>query len=141
MESDLFKEHFEVRDTEIDIQGIVNHSNYMIYLSHARHKYLHQVGIDFSEYAAKGLNLLVLSCNVNFKYALRPSDQFYVTCETRPSSSPIKCSFYQEIRLLQNDKLALNAEFIATCVNEKATKRSEKIFVPDELKKLYCSAE
>ena len=38
--STLFRVDFEVRDNELDIQGIVNNSNYMIYLAHARHKYI-----------------------------------------------------------------------------------------------------
>ena len=137
MSHSIFRENFEVRDNEIDMQGIVNNSNYMIYLAHARHKYVHKMGINFAEYAAKGLNLVVVSCNLNFKYALRPNDQFYVTCEIKPSDSPIRFAFYQEIRLTENDKLALTAEFIATCINEKATTRAEKLFIPEDIKNLY----
>lgn len=140
MANEAFREVFEVRDNEVDIQGIVNNSHYMVYLAHARHKYVHKMGIDFSDYAARGLNLVLLSCNMNFKHALRPNNQFYVTCEMRPSESPIRFAFYQEIRLMENDKLVLNAEFVATCVNEKATTRAEKIFIPEEIKKLYKNA-
>jgi len=137
MSVEIFKESFEVRDNEIDIQGIVNNANYMNYLSHARHKYIHKMGINFAEYAKNGQNLVVLSCSLNFKQALRPNDKFYVTCETKPSDSPIRFSFYQEIRLAENDKLALTAEFVATCINEKATTRAERIYVPEDIKKLY----
>lgn len=137
MSNEIFKENFEVRDNEIDVQGIVNNSNYMIYLAHARHKYVHAMGIDFFEYAQKGLNLVITACNINYKNPLRPRDKFYVTCETKPSSSAIKFSFYQEIRLLENDKLISTADFVATCINENAKTRAEKIFVPEDIKKLY----
>jgi len=137
MEIDVFKEHFEVRDNEIDIQGIVNNSNYMIYLGHARHKFVKKMGIDFNEFAKMGLNLVVASCNLNFKASLKPHDQFYVTCQIKPTDSSVKFSFYQEIRLVEGDKLVLTADFVATCINEKATTRAERIFVPEEIKKLY----
>ena len=137
MENSIFKEHFEVRDNEIDIQGIVNNSNYMTYLGHARHKFVKQMGIDFTEYAKNGLNLVVASCNLNFKHPLKPNDQFYVTCQIKPTDSALKFSFYQEIRLTEGDKLVLTADFIATCINEKATSRAERIFIPEAIKKLY----
>ena len=137
MSTEIFRENFEVRDNEIDIQGIVNNTHYMVYLAHARHKYIHKMGIDFVEYARNGKNLVVLSCNLTFKQALRPNDKFYVTCEARPSDSPIRFAFYQEVRLSENDKLALTAEFVATCINEKATTRAERIYVPEDIKKLY----
>lgn len=137
MSDEIFKEHFEVRDNEIDIQGIVNNANYMIYLAHARHKYVHGIGIDFAEYAKNGKNLVVLSCSLNFKQSLRSNDKFYVTCKIIPTDSPIRFAFYQEIRFTENDKLALTGEFVATCINEKATSRAERIYIPEDIKKFY----
>jgi len=52
----------EVRDNELDAQGIVNNANYMIYLSHARHKHGELLGINHTNFACKGLNLVITSC-------------------------------------------------------------------------------
>lgn len=43
-----------VRDYECDIQGIVNNGVYFNYFEHARHWYLHQIGIDFAGLARQG---------------------------------------------------------------------------------------
>jgi len=139
LDNTLFKTQFEVRDNEIDIQGIVNNTNYMVYLAHARHKYINALGINFSDYAAQGLNLVLLSCNLTFKQSLRPDDTFYVTCEVKPTDSPIRFAFYQEIRLSNTDQLIAKAELMATCVNEHAKTRAERIFIPDDVKRLLES--
>ena len=140
MHKEIFKEYFEVRDNEIDIQGIVNNSNYMIYLAHARHKYAHKFGINFSEYAKNNQNFVVISCTLNFKQPLKPDDKFYVTCKVVPTDSAIRFAFEQEIRFEENNKLVLKAEFIATCVNGNAKSMSEKLYVPEGIKQLYENA-
>ena len=38
-----YRIEFEVRDNEIDIQGVVNNANYFIYMAHARHKFLSEI--------------------------------------------------------------------------------------------------
>jgi len=42
-----FKQNFQVRDYECDLQGIVNNAVYLHYLEHTRHEFLKQSGIDF----------------------------------------------------------------------------------------------
>lgn len=141
MSNESFREFFEVRDNEIDIQGIVNNTNYMIYLGHARHKYIQQLGIDFNEYAKRGYNFVALECTLNFKHSLKPSDLFYVTCRMVPTSSPIRFAFEQEIRLKDSDKLILTALFITTCVNTQPKAGEKKIFIPEDIKKHYAISE
>lgn len=36
----IYKLEFEVRDNEVDVQGVVSNVNYPIYFAHARHKFL-----------------------------------------------------------------------------------------------------
>lgn len=133
----IFKEYFDVRDNEIDIQGIVNNTNYMIYLGHARHQYIRKIGIDFNEYAKKGHNFVLLESSMHFKYSLRPHDRFYVTCRIVPTSSPIRFSFEQEIYLADSEQLVLTAHLVTTCVNTRPQPGEKKIYVPDEIKKHY----
>lgn len=133
-----FKEYFEVRDNEIDIQGIVNNTNYMVYLGHARHKYIQHLGIDFNEYAQQGKNFVILECTLQFKYSLKPNDHFYVTCRMVPTDSPIRFAFEQEIRLKDTDQLVLKANFTTTCVNTQPKPGEKKIYIPDDIKKHYA---
>ena len=40
---ELYKLEFEVRDNEVDMQGVVSNGNYYIYFAHARHKFLKKI--------------------------------------------------------------------------------------------------
>lgn len=135
--SDVFNENFEVRDNEVDIQGIVSNDNYMVYLSHCRHKYVDSLGVDFNEYAKNNQKLVVISCSMNFKHSLKPRDKFYVTCKAVQKGSPFKFAYSQEIRLLNDDTLILTAEFVSTCINENAGPEEDKFYIPEEIKKLF----
>ncbi len=134
--NDIFRHYFEVRDNEIDVQGIVNNTNYMVYLGHARHKYIRSIGIDFNEYAARGHNFVLLDCTMQFKHSLKPDDSFYVTCRILPTESPIRFAFEQEIRLKESDQLILKAHLTATCINTQPQPGEKKIFVPQDIKRL-----
>lgn len=132
-----YKEYFEVRDNEIDVQGIVSNSNYMIYLQHARHKYIQHLGIDFNEYAARGHNFVLIDCHMQFKRSLKPGDLFYVTTQMVPTDSPIRFGFDQEIRLKDAELLILKAHLTATCVNTQPKPGEKKIYIPEEVKKQF----
>lgn len=73
-----FKLEFEVRDYECDVEGIVNNAVYLNYLEHTRHVFLKQRGIDFVDYAKKGINLVVTRLEIDYLYPLRSDDKFYV---------------------------------------------------------------
>ncbi len=135
----VHKTHFEVRDNEIDIQGIVNNANYFVYLTHARHQWALSCGINFSEWSKNGRNLVVLRSDVSYKHPLKPNDKFYVSCEPRLINSHVKFEIYQQIHLEKNDKIILTAVFTITCINEKATRPREKLYVPDGIKSVIES--
>lgn len=116
--SEKFKSEFTVRDYECDMQGIVNNSVYQNYLEHARHQFLKSVGIDFKEYALKGINFVVIRAELDYKYPLSGGDDFYVTVEM-VRESKIKIAFNQEIFRKEDDKLVLKAKIIATALNER----------------------
>ncbi len=128
-----FSVDFEVRDNELDVQGIVNNSNYYIYLEHARHKWLRTRGINFSEWSQKGLKLIVLSAELEFKKALRSHQQFYVTCALDELKSRVRFSVSQEIHLSTTNEIMVSANIVGTCINENAPTLKERFFIPDEL--------
>ena len=69
---------FEVRDSELDAQGVVNNANYFVYMEHARHKFIEEIGINFVEMAKNGQNLFLISSQLEFKHSLRSMDYFVV---------------------------------------------------------------
>ena len=125
----MFKMEFEVRDNEVDIQGVVNNANYFIYMAHARHKFLHSIGIDFAEMARNKQNLFLVSTNLEFKRSLVPNDKFYVTCELIKEGS-VRFAFEQKIYRSNDDTLIAKAHNIGACIDGN-TKRP---YVPEQLK-------
>ncbi len=123
----LYKLSMEVRDYECAMQGIVNNSVYQNYLEHARHQYIKSVGIDFKEYAMRGINFVVLRIEMDYKVSLSSGDNFYVTV-AMVRESKVKIAFEQNIHRASDDAIVLKARVIATALNEKGRPR-----LPEEL--------
>lgn len=110
--------HFEVRDYECDIQGIVNNSVYQNYLEHARHQFLHTRGLDFAATTFQGIHLVVIRAELDYKRSLRSNDHFYV--ETRVErESKLKFAFYQQIFRSTDKQLMLSAKVIITSTTKE----------------------
>ncbi|RKX40305.1 MAG: acyl-CoA thioesterase, partial [Verrucomicrobia bacterium] len=74
----VFETEMMVRDYECDLQGIVNNAVYQNYLEHARHEFLHEVGLDFPQLCADGIDAVVTRIEMDYKLPLRPRDLFIV---------------------------------------------------------------
>lgn len=133
MDEGMFSLDMHVRDYECDIQGIVNNGVYQNYLEHARHVYLKKVGVDFAEYARKGINLVVVRAELDYKFPLESGDAFRVSV-TMKRESRVKFAFYQDICRLPDEKLILKAKIIGTAINAKG--RPE---LPEELDRLMVA--
>ncbi|MEI8033567.1 MAG: acyl-CoA thioesterase [Chlorobiaceae bacterium] len=118
MEQYRFTLEMSVRDYECDMQGIVNNSVYQNYLEHVRHEYLKGVGIDFSDYTRRGINLVVVRAELDYKYPLVSGDRFKVGLNLR-RESPLKFAFYQDIFRLGDCKPVVKAKIIGTALNQR----------------------
>ena len=125
----------EVRDNELDAQGIVNNANYMIYLSHARHKHGEKLGIHHTDFAKQGLNLVLTSCSLKFRQSLSANDKFTVSSEIIAGELPYHWSHRQEIKRMHDNKIILKAIFNVTCVNTVTTD-DQKLFIPETIEAL-----
>lgn len=112
-----YRIELEVRDNEIDIQGVVNNANYFIYMAHARHKFLQEeLKIDFIEMAKANHNLFLINATIEFKKPLLPSQKFYVTCKLVPEGR-IRFTFEQEIRLSSDNTLIAKGLNVGVCMD------------------------
>jgi len=111
----------EVRDYEIDMQGIVHHSVYMNYLEHCRNGYVKTLGIDIHQYHKMGYDFVIASIEMNYKSPLFPGEQFIVTAKMRREGQ-LKIVFHQEIRRVIDNTLILTAKAVSVCINAN-TKR------------------
>lgn len=130
----MFEISFEVRDNELDAQGVVNNSNYFIYMAHARHKFLDSIGINFQDYANKKLFLLLTKTEMEFKMPLKANDIFHVTCSLF-TEGRVKFAFRQEIKDAE-DKLICKAINFGVCIDESGGKR--RFVIPKEIQE-YCA--
>lgn len=128
MQSNEYIWHSEVRGYELDNQGIVNNANYFHYLDQTRVKHLLALGLDWDEYAKRGLNLVLAESTLNFKAPLLAHDEFYVTSTfLREGRILIACP--QRIIRKSDEKLIVTASNKLACVNTKTGRPC----MPDEI--------
>ena len=122
----VFSLEMSVRDYECDLQGIVNNAVYQNYLEHTRHEYLKSIGIDFKEFTDRGINLVVVRVELDYKYPLTSGDQFTVRLNFIRESK-VKFAFLQNIYRLSDEKLILQGKVIGVALNGRG-----RPFVPEE---------
>ncbi len=114
----MYKLYLRVRDYECDLQKVVNNSVYQNYLEHARHEFLLEKGVNFSELAEEGINLMVVRVELDYKKPLRSQDDFYVTVLVQKVSR-IKYAFIQNIYHKESGQLMVSGRSIGLAVNTK----------------------
>lgn len=102
----------QVRDYECDIQGIVNNAVYQNYLEHCRHKFLNHIGFDFAQLHNDGIDAVVIRAELDYKYPLRPGDDFLVGINMAKQGM-LRIIFNQQIIRKEDKKLMLNAQITA----------------------------
>ncbi|MFH1429346.1 MAG: thioesterase family protein [Candidatus Margulisiibacteriota bacterium] len=128
-----FRINLAVRDYECDLQEVVNNSTYFNYLEHARHEYLHYIGVNFTEMHNKGFDLVVTRAEADYKYPLTSGDKFYITVRMEQESR-IRFAFYQDIHRASDDKLIMQAKIVGTSLDAKTGRPC----LPEELKTAFA---
>ncbi|MGB0733359.1 MAG: acyl-CoA thioesterase [Pontibacterium sp.] len=113
-----FRIEMQVRDYELDMQGIVNNGVYFNYLEHARHEFLHANHVDFAALAKQGINLVVLRSEIDYKASLQSGDKFAVEVSLEQLSK-VKFGFHQKVIRLSDDKVCVQALVTGTALNER----------------------
>ena len=110
-----FSIELDVRDYELDVQGIVNNSVYQNYLEHARHEFLHHHGVDFVEFAQNNIMLMVKTIEMNFKSSLVSRDKFKIEVHAEKEGN-LKVVFHQNIIKLSDNKPVLSAKVTGVAI-------------------------
>ena len=121
-DQDVFTLEMQVRDYEIDYQGIVNNANYLHYLEHTRHEFCRQAGFTFGEMHARGIDPVLARVNIEYKVPLRIGDSF-VSC-LRMGRRGAAFIFYQDI-FKPDGTPVLRAEVTVACVENGRLTRGE----------------
>ena len=129
-----YKLEMQVRDYELDVQGIVNNSVYQNYLEHARHEYMKSIGIDFKGFADRGINLVVVRIELDYKFSLTSGDHFWVGVKMVRESA-VKIAFYQDICRFPDNKLILKGKVLGTALNSRGRPQ-----IPEEFERVMESS-
>jgi len=127
----IFELEMKVRDYECDLQGIVNHANYLHYLEHTRHEFLDTLNVNIAELHEKGVDPVVARANLAFKTPLTSGDVYLSKLYLKKEG--IKYLFHQDIFRKSDHKLVIRAVVETVClVNGKLAQRSlfDEIFAP-----------
>ena len=107
----------EVRDYELDIQGIVNNAVYQNYLEHARHKFILMLGIDFAQLHRDGIDPVVVRAEIDYRSSLTSGDRFVVRSRLT-AVGKLRFIFNQEIVRISDEAICVSAVITAaTLVN------------------------
>jgi acyl-CoA thioester hydrolase len=122
---------FKVRDYECDLQGVVNNAVYQNYLEHARHDFLQERGVNFAAMTARGIHLIVIRAELDYRRSLKSGDEFTV-CSNVQRQTRLRFEFLQDIFRSSDQQLMLQARIIGTSLNENG-----RPFVAEELNQLF----
>jgi acyl-CoA thioester hydrolase len=129
-----YRLELDVRDYECDLAGIVNNANYLHYLEHARGTFGKAVGLDFAEWAKRGIYFSVIRVEIDYLFPLRSGDRFFVGTNTE-RISPLRFGCAQDIYRIPDDKPIARAKVVLTIINEKGRpqlpKEIEELFTKD----------
>ena len=123
----MFSVEMQVRDYECDMQAIVNNAVYQNYLEYARHAFLRSRGLDFADLTARGVIVVVIRAELDYKQSLKSGDSFRISVQAEKSSR-VKLDFVQEINKLDTGELVMRARITATSLNDR-----NRPYFPEEL--------
>lgn len=109
----------EVRNYEVDYQGIVNNANYFHYFDNARSMYLKNMcGLDLKESAERGINIVLVKTEIFFKASLTLGNQFYVESYFSRISR-FKYKVIQTIYRCDDNKIMATADSIIASITKE----------------------
>ncbi|MFZ5987217.1 MAG: acyl-CoA thioesterase [Bacillota bacterium] len=131
---------FHVKFTEIDLMGIVHHSNYPIWFEAGRTDYLKKAGIPAYRMNALGFFLPLSKIECEFKSPARYGDKILVVTDLTYVSY-VKVKFEYRILNKRNGKLLTVGKTIHAWTNKKVEPLNIKKAAPEIYQRLKQLAE
>ena len=120
----VYEREMEVRDYELDSEGIVNNANYLHYMEHTRHLFLRSRGLSFAAMHEKAIDAVVARMNLQYKTPLRCDDLF--NSRLWIEKTGLRYIFHQDIYRVSDERLCVKATVELVClVNGKLANSEE----------------
>jgi len=118
-----FHASLQVRDYEIDAEGIVNNAVYLHYMEHTRHLFCRNAGMSFGQMRKQGIDPVVARIEIDYKTPLRHDDEM-ISCLNLMRHGP---TFIFEQDIYRNDgALCAHGRVTIACLkNGKLTRGDE----------------
>jgi acyl-CoA thioester hydrolase len=121
----------EVRDYELDFQGIVNNANYLHYFEHARSSFARERGIDLLAMHEDGVDAVVHRAEIDYRVPLASHERFTVRCRASREGR-LKLVFEESI-VKEGGAESAHGRFVVALV-----KNGRPIPVPDEMVRAFA---
>ena len=122
-DKNIFSLEIEVRDYEIDSEGIVNNANYQHYLEHTRHKFCQEAGLSFKQMQEKGLIPVVNRVEIDYVTPLRSDDVMISSLWVELKG--VRFIFHQTITNKVSGDIAVKAIVSCVCLENGKLSRGE----------------
>jgi acyl-CoA thioester hydrolase len=123
-----------VRFCETDLMGIVHHANYLVYFEAGRVDWLHRRGINYEEWAKRGIHLPVVETRLRYRKAAR-FDETLIVASTCAEVTRVTVRFGYVIT--RGEARLCEGETLLACVgHDLAPKR-----LPADIAAVFRSAE
>lgn len=120
----IFELELDVRDYEVDYEGIVNNSVYLNYMEHTRHEFCRLAGLTFEDMHLSGIDPVVCRAEIDYLRPLRSGNRF-VSCLSLERCG-VRFVFCQDIYLLPKREICVRGRIsVASVVNGRLSRGEE----------------
>lgn len=112
----VYEREMEVRDYELDAEGIVNNANYLHYLEHTRHGFCVENGISFAQMQEKGVIPVLNRVEIDYKTPLRSGDRF--VSKLWVERKGVRFVFHQDLFKTDTGESVVSAVVSCVCLSD-----------------------
>lgn len=121
----VYEREMEVRDYELDSEGIVNNANYLHYLEHTRHGFCVDNGISFAQMQERGVIPVLNRVEIDYKTPLRSGDRF--VSKLWVERKGVRFVFHQDIFKKSTCEAVVSAVVSCVCLADGKLDRGEML--------------
>lgn len=114
---DYFEHQDEVRDSETDVAGVVNHAHFLNYMANVRHKHLRAMGLDFQLLLARGVMLVASKIEVRFRLPLFAGELYCASSKLLLPDGKQHFMFQHRISRVTDQAIVAKGQVNVACVD------------------------